>query len=112
MYENARFKHTLLQYKQRAYGSSKEPEEHKLLQGKQGSLIENWYWNSDFFLFPFKRNFFKEKKKSKQEKIKLTTQEISPAGLHSFLVQKSSKVWKYNQLQLRMSLKHKEWLLS
>lgn len=68
MYENARCKHTLLQYKQRAYGSSKEPEEHKLLQGKQGSLIENWYWNSDFFLFPFKRNFFKEKKKASKEK--------------------------------------------
>lgn len=68
MYENARFKHTLLQYKQRAYGSSKEPEEHKLLQGKQGSLIENWYWNSDFFLFPFKRNFFKEKKKKQARK--------------------------------------------
>lgn len=61
-----------------------------------------------FSYFHSKEIFLKKKKKSKQEKIKLTTQENSPAGLHSFLVQKSSKVWKYNQLQLRMSLKHKE----
>lgn len=65
-----------------------------------------------FSYFHSKEISLRRKKKERKKKIKPTTQEISPAGLHSFLVQKSSKVWKYNQLQLRMSLKHKERLLS